>query len=142
MPRGARTLFGKPLIEVIDLYKWGARVSDICMLYDLSPRTLKRVIRGHGVQMRPPHAPPIAQVKYEQRAESRIKSTRPQIPDDVRVVDGSQAPDQLLRSSAHAQRDRRTARRQSGASTGSCPAKASECRYAFLRSGNRLRDLE
>jgi hypothetical protein len=142
MPRGARTLFGKPLIEVVDLYKWGARVSDICMLYDLSPRTLKRVIRGYGVPMRPPHAPPIAQVKYEQRAESRIKSSRPQIPDGVQLVDASQGPDQLLRSSAHAQRDRRTAKRRLDANTGSCPAKASECRYAFLRSDNRLPDLE
>lgn len=139
MPRGARTLFGKPLIEVVDLYKWGARVSDICMLYDLSVRTLRRVLQGHGVPLRPPHRTPSVHIN---RKDLGIKSIRPRLPDGVRVVDGSQAPDQLLRSSAHAQRDRRIAKRQSDASTGSYRAKASECRYAFLRSDNRLPDLE
>lgn len=153
MPRGARTLFGKPLVEVVDLYKWGARVSDICMLYDLSPRTLKRIMHGYGVPVRPPHAPTLAVPKPHKRywagsAErphsetAKVKSSRPQIPAGVRVWDESQEPDRLLRSSAHAQQDRRIEARRLGENKRSCREAASECRYAFLRNDNRLPDLE
>lgn len=139
MPRGVR-LRGRDLYEIIDLYRWGARVSDLEMLYDYNRQTIRSAMKVRGVTMRAPHAPPLASIKPH-TGDDPIKSTRPQLPAGVLVCDESQAPDRLLRSSAHAQRDRRTAERQSGASTGSCPEEAFECRYAFLRSGNRLPDL-
>ena len=137
---GTARLKGRDLYEIIDLYRWGARVSDLEMLYGFHCQTIRRAMKARGVKMRAPHAPPLVSVKPH-TGDDPIKSTRPQLPAGVLVCDESQAPDRLLRSSAHAQRDRRIAERQSGASTGSCPEEASECRYAFLRSGNRLPDL-
>lgn len=138
--RGVR-LTRRAFREIVDLYKWGAPMQDLVDLYGYHKTTIREHLKRMGVQMRPPRAPTIAARKPHPDAKY-VKSSRPQIPAGVRVVDESQGPDRLLRSSAHAQRDKRIAERRSDASTGSYPAGASECRYAFLRSGNLLRDLE
>lgn len=140
MPRGVR-LTGQELREIIDLYRWGARMSDICMLYDYNKFTVRNAMAARGVKLRPPRAPAMANPK-KHPDNDRVTSTRPTIPVGARIVEDRPTPDQLLRSSAHAQRDRRIAARLSDASTGSYLEEAYECRYAFLRSGNRLPDLE
>jgi hypothetical protein len=139
--QGKRTLVGGDLMEAIDLYRWGARVSDICMLYDIHKQTLRTILKLHNVKMRAPYAPAIATPKPHS-AKGVIRSSRPQIRVDALIVDDRPTPDQLVRSSAHAQRDRRIEERRLDASRRSCPAAASECRYAFLRSDSRLPDLE
>lgn len=135
MSRGVR-LRGTELMEIIDLYRWGARMHDLELLYDYHRQTIRTALKMRGVPMRAPHCPPLTS------AREKIKSSRPQIPEGVLIDDVRPTPDQLLRSSAHAQRDMRIAARRSDASTGSCPEEAFESRYAFLRSGNRLPDLE
>ena len=150
--RGVR-LPKRDLREIIDLYRWGARVKDLEDLYGYTAQTMRMHMKMHGVKMRVGCAPPLATPKPHKRAKEthaerphsmswKVKSIRPRIPDGVRVVDESQAPDRLLRSSARVQRDRRIEERRLGASIGSCPEAASVYRYASLRIGNRLPDLE
>ena len=150
--RGVR-LPRRDLREIVDLYRWGAPMRDLVDLYGYTAQTMRAHLKMHGVKMRPGHAPILATPKLHKKARPthadrehsetwRIKSSRPPLPAGVRFVDESQAPFRLLRSSARAQRDRRIEERRLGASIGSCPEAASECRYAFLRSGNRLPDLE
>ena len=140
MTRGVR-LKGTDLTEVIDLYRWGARMRDLEMLYGYHRQTIRTALKMYGVKMRSPFAPTVANPKPHS-AKGRIKSSRPPIPAGAQFDDALPTPDQLLRSSAHAQQDRRTAERLSDANTGSCPGEAFECRYAFLRNGSRLPDLE
>lgn len=140
MPTGVR-LTGQELREVIDLYRWGARMRDICMLYNYHRATIRRTLRSNNVQIRLPHAPLVANPKPHPET-SKIKSSRPKIPVGARIVEDRPTPDQLLRSSAHAQRDMRIAKRLSDGNRDFYLEEASECRYAFLRSGNRLPDLE
>ena len=116
--RGKRAFVGSDLRELIDLYRWGARMSDICIIYDVHKQTVTSTLRMNGVTLRRPYRAPMAQ---PQRDDDTIKSSRPQIPAGARLVDGDQAPDQLLRSSAHALRDKRTAARLADASKHSCP---------------------
>jgi len=119
--RGVR-LKGRDLAEIIDLYLWGARMSDICMLYDVERQTIRSHLRACGVKMRAPYKPAYVEPK---RPDDTIKSTRPRIPAGARLVDGDQAPDQLLHSSARAQQDMRIAARLAGANTRSCQEAAS-----------------
>ena len=122
--RGKRAFVGSDLRELIDLYRWGARMSDLCMLYGVEKQTIRSTLKLHGVKLRPPHRSAMA-VPKPHREAGLIKSTRPTTPAGARPVDGDQAPDQLLRSSARAQRDRRIAERPQGASSRSCPEAAS-----------------
>lgn len=109
--------------EICDLYLWGARVADIEMLYDISSYTLGEILKQRGVPKRKGSRPPHAETK---RINNDLKSTRPTLPAGARVVwDPTLSADQLIRSSAHAQRDKRIAERQLDANTGSCPAGAS-----------------
>jgi len=150
--RGVR-LPRRDLRELIDLYRWGAPMRDLVDLYGYTAQCIRSHIKKHGIVMRRAHAPVLATPKLHKKASPShadrehstsklVKSIRPQIPAGARLVDESQAPFRLLRSSAHAQRDRRIEERRLGASIGSCPEAASECRYAFLRSDSRLPDLE
>lgn len=123
--RGARTIFGNDLRELVDLYRWGARVRDLCMLFDVQPQTIRATLKREGVPMRPPHRAPLAAIKPHSSKGAYLKSTRPTIPEGVRYAETGQEPDQLLRSSAHAQRDRRIAARRLDASTRSCREEAS-----------------
>lgn len=120
--RGARAFTGNNLRELIDLYRWGARMSDLCMLYGVHKQTIRIALLKNGVTMRAPHRGTLASPK---RNDLSVKSSRPKIPAGVRLVDGDQAPDQLLRSSARAQQDKRIAERRQDASTRSCRAAAS-----------------
>jgi hypothetical protein len=101
-----RVLTCQDLVEIIDLYMWGARMTDIAELYGLNRSTLKEHIKRRGVPRRPPHRAPLA---TPSRGD-KIKSTRPPSPSCAVLADDAPTPDQLLRSSAHAQRDRRTVR--------------------------------
>lgn len=116
--RGKRTLVGQDLIEVIDLYRWGARTGDIAMLYDVHKCTVRENVRRAGVKLREPSRP----------LRRRVKSTQPVTRADARRLVDALAPDQLLRSSARAQRDRRIAERQADASRRSCQEEASASR--------------
>lgn len=120
--RGARAFVGSNLRELIDLYRWGARMSDLCMLYGVHKQTIRASLRENGVPMRTPYRATIANPK---RNDISVRSTRPTIPAGVRLVDGDQAPDQLLHSSARAQQDRRIAARRLDASRRSCRVAAS-----------------
>ena len=122
----------RALYEIMDLYRWGARMRDLEDLYGYTAQTIRSHLKTKGVKMREAHAPILATPKPHKKASPthaerphsmswKVKSSRPPIPAGVRVVDESQAPDRLLRSSARAQRDKRIAERQSDASTGSCP---------------------
>lgn len=126
--RGKRTLIGKDLVEVIDLYRWGARVLDICVLYNVHKKTLQANLKRNRIPLRVPYRAP--------------KSSRPQIPAGVRLCDDGPAPDLLLRSSARAQLDRRIAKHLSDASKHSCPEAASVYRSSSSRSGNPRRARE
>lgn len=122
--RGTPALTQQEAVEVVDLYCWGARVSDICMLYDIHKRTLKGYVLRAGGALRPKNGRPF--VEGGTKRDYRIKSTRPQIPVGVRTSsDADPSVDQLIRTCAHEQQDRRTAERQSDASTSSCRALAS-----------------
>ena len=137
--RGALALTRQEIAEICDLYKWGADMYSIQMLYDVHRRSILKYIKLSGTQVRPNGRP----VLLVSKRKWDVKSSRPQIPAGARISSGDdQGVDQLIRSSAHALRDKRTAERQSDVSKRSCPASASESRYAFLRSGNRLPDLE
>jgi hypothetical protein len=120
--RGKRAFVGSDLRELIDLYRWGARMSDLCMLYGVERQTIRSTLKMNGVRMRAPHRLPVATPK---RLDISVKSTRPTIPADVRFAESGQEPDQLLRSSARVQRDRRIAARRSDASNRSCLEEAS-----------------
>lgn len=120
--RGKRAFVGSDLIELIDLYRWGARMSDLCMLYGVDRHTVRSTLKMNGVRMRPPHRTPVVAPKRE---DKNVRSSRPRIPEGARLVDGDQAPDQLLRSSARVQQDMRTAARRLDASTRSCQVAAS-----------------
>lgn len=120
--RGARAFTGRNLQEMVDLYRWGARMSDLCMLYGVQKQTVQSTLRDNGVTLRAPHRMPVVLPK---RSDPSVRSIRPTIPAGVRIVDGDQAPDQLLRSSARAQRDKRIEARRLDASIRSCRAAAS-----------------
>lgn len=120
--RGVRAFTGSNLRELIDLYRWGARMSDLCVLYGVEKQTIRSALRRSGVPARAPHRVPVAVPK---RMDVSVKSNRPTIPVGARLVGGDQAPDQLLRSSAHAQRDMRIAARRLDAKNRSCLEEAS-----------------
>lgn len=115
---------GQDLKELIDLYLWGARMSDLCMLYGVHKQTIQAALRRSKIQMRAPYRSLLVEPKPH-RENTMIKSSRPTIPAGVRLVDGDQAPDQLLRSSARAQQDRRIEERRRDVSTRSCREAAS-----------------
>ncbi len=131
-----RVLTEQDLIEIEALYRWGAHMRDIIDLYGVHKCTIKENLKKRGVKLRATGRAPLA------TSRDKIKSTRPKIPAGALIGDGAPTPDQLLGSSARAQRDKRTAERREGGSRSSCQEGAFECRYAFLRSGNRLPDLE
>ena len=135
--RGVR-LRRREIIEIIDLYRWGAPMRDIVDLYDIHKTTVKDCLKRNGVPMRRNGAPTVANPKPHPETKL-VKSSRPQIPAGARVVDECQGPFQLLRSSARAQLDKRTAERQLGESIGSCRAEASVSRSASSHSDSLLR---
>lgn len=137
--KGRRTLVGIDLMEAIDLYQWGAHMSDIAMIYDVQKSTVRTNIAMHGVPIRQLGRPASVHLN---RKDPGIKSIRPRIPAGVKAVDGLEAPDQLLRSSARALQDKRIAERLADVRIRSYPAEASEYRYAFLRNDSRLPDPE
>ena len=48
----SRHLSARDWNEVADLYRWGARIDDICMLYDIHKRTMRRHLqRLHGAPL-------------------------------------------------------------------------------------------
>ncbi len=140
MPTGVR-LRGQELREVLDLYRWGARMVDIRMAYNYSRDTITRAVRKAGVPVRCAHAPTLANPKPHPDTKT-VTSSRPTIPVGAKIVSDRPTPDQLLRSSAHALRDMRIAKRLSDGNRDFYLEEASECRYAFLRTYNRLPDLE
>ena len=121
--QGSR-LRGKELDELIDLYLWGARMIDLCTIYDVHKQTIRFALKRRGIPRRAPYRALLASPKLH-RENSMVKSIRPTIPAGVQLVDGDQAPDQLLRSSARALRDRRIAERRLDANNRSCPEAAS-----------------
>ena len=122
--RGRRAFVGDDLRELIDLYRWGARMLDLCILFGVHKQTIQSALRLAGVPPRPPYRAPVVSPRPH-RDSALIKSTRPTIPEGVRLIDGDQAPDQLLHSSARAQQDKRIAARRLDAKTRSCRATAS-----------------
>ena len=122
--RGRPALTPQEAVEVVDLYCWGARVSDICMLYDIHKRTMKGYVQRAGRPLREKDGRPFAEGGTKR--DYPIKSIRPKIPVGVRCSsDADPSVDQLVRMSAHAQRDMRIAQRLSDGNTGSCPVSAS-----------------
>ena len=105
----ARFLTDQDLREIEDLYRWGARVFDIEDLYDVHRYTIRHYMKRRGVPMRPPHRAPLAYAK-DYRGSKNIKSIRPTIHGHDYVGGDRPTPDQLLCSSARAQRDMRTAK--------------------------------
>lgn len=119
---GKHSIAPRDRIEIIDLYLWGARVKDIEMLYGVSKFTLAYFLNQNGVPRRLNGKAPFADAKREEP----IKSSRPLIPEGAVICsDPLRDADQLIRSSAHEQRDRRIAERQADASRRSCPVKVS-----------------
>lgn len=103
--------------EIIDLYLWGVRNKYIMMLYDISIFTLKGILKQRGVPRKPAGQPALANPKRKRD----IKSSRPTpFADEASGSVQYQDVDQLIRSSAHAQQDKRIAERQQGASTDFC----------------------
>src|SRR5882724_4777327 len=139
--RFMRSLTVQDVAELLNLYRWGARMSDLEMVYGCTGSTLKKALKLAGARMRPPHRTPLAVPKPHSNKE-RLKSSRPSLPEGVLIVDDRPTPDQLLCSSAHAQRDRRIEARRSGVKNCSCPEEAFGFRYAFLHSDTRRRDPE
>lgn len=117
-------LRGKELDELIDLYLWGARMDDLCAIYDVHKQTIRIALKRKGIPRRAPYRALLVAPKLH-RENNMVKSIRPQIPAGARLVDGDQAPDQLLRSSARALQDKRTAARRLDASSRSCREEAS-----------------
>ena len=139
--RYMRSLTVQDVAELVDLYRWGARMSDLEILYGCTGVTLKKALKIAGVRLRPPYRTPLA-VPAPHSNKDRLKSSRPSLPEGALIVDDRPTPDQLLCSSAHAQRDRRTAARLSGEKNCSYLEEAFECRYAFLRTDIPPRDPE
>ena len=139
--QGKRTLTGQDLIEVIDLYRWGARMVDIAALYDVHKTTVRSNVRLAGVKLRTSSRPlrkrvngKIPYAGYDERElTSTLKKKRAPA---KRVVDFL-TPDQLLRSSARAQLNKRIAKRRSGVSKRSYQAKASVSRSGSSHTGSR-----
>ena len=104
----ARALTEQDIRELADLYQWGARMCDLEVLYDVHRSTIKTHIKKRGVLLRAPHRAPLVSVKPHSGGDN-IKSSRPQIPAGAVSCGDALTPDQLLRSSARAQQDRRTA---------------------------------
>lgn len=95
--------------EILDLYAWGAKMADICMLYGVHKLTVRTYARKHGLPSRPNGKPPIVSTKRPHTA----RSSRPTIPEGAALrSDDAPDVDQLIRACAHAQRDRRTGARQ------------------------------
>lgn len=139
--RYMRSLTAQDVTELVDLYQWGARMSDLEMLYGCTRATIKKALRIFGVCLRPTGRVLLA-VPAGHNDNNNIKSSRPRLPEGALIVDDRPTPDQLLCSSAHAQRDRRIEARRSGAKNCSCPEEAFGFRYAFLHSDTRRRDPE
>ena len=115
MPR--KQLTDQDWMEICDLYNWGARMSDIAMLYDRHVKYLSLELKKHGCVARKPFRP--AQVEAKRR--TTIKSTRPLLPSGaVPAADGHEEIDQLLRSSARALQAQRIEARRADANTRSC----------------------
>lgn len=123
--QGKRTLTDQDLVEVTDLYRWGARMSDLCILYDIHKQTIRLYMLRAGVPLRPKHRPTLASLRPHGSKGKHTRSSRPLIPEGAQYCADGQEPDQLLHSSARAQLDRRTAEHQQGASSRFCPAEAS-----------------
>ncbi len=107
----ARHLTEQDILELVDLYKWGARMGDLEVLYDAHRCTIKLHIKRMGVPMRSPHRAPLVSFKPHS-GSGRIKSSRPLIPVGAVMDDALPTPDQLLSSSARGQQDMRTAARR------------------------------
>src|SRR5882724_3540339 len=125
--RFMRSLTVQDVAELLDLYRWGARMSDLEMIYGCTGSTLKKALKLAGAHMRPPHRMPLAVPKPHSNKE-RLKSSRPRLPEGALIVDDRLTPDQLLCSSARAQLDRRIAARRLDAKNCSCPEEASSSR--------------
>ena len=124
MRRGRRALSSEDVKEIIALYVWGARMTDLVMLYDVHRRTIKDALRHAKCALRPSHRMPLANAMPHSGGGS-IKSIRPKLPEGALIDASRLTPDQLLSSSARAQRDRRIVGRQAGASSRSCPEEVS-----------------
>jgi hypothetical protein len=99
--------------EMADLYAFGFQMKLICELYAVSPFTVRRYMHEFGLSR--PTGRPKALYKRPNRGS---KSSLQPIPEGGRYADADHpTPDQLLRSSVHALRDRRTAERPQDAST-------------------------
>lgn len=127
---GKHSIAPQDRVEIIDLYLWGARVKDIEMLYGVSKFTLAYFLNQNGVPRRGPARPLV--VCGPMNRKYPVKSNRPPKPEDAAICfDPHPSVDQLIRSSAHAQRDRRIAKRQEDESRRSCQAVASASRSGF-----------
>lgn len=131
MRRGAKALSDQDAREVCDLYAWGAELWIICAFYNVHKTTVREYVRRAGGELRPGYRP------------IGSKSSRPRTP-AVATARNARAGgvDQLLRARAHELIDTRTGQHRAGANTRSCQEEAFENRYAFLRNGSRLQDLE
>lgn len=122
--RYMRALTVQDVAELYDLYKWGARMCDLEMLYGCTRATIKRALRVTGVQLRPTGRTLLAAPKPHSNRD-QLRSNRPRLPEGALIVDDRPTPDQLLCSSGHAQLSRRTAARRSDVKSYSCPEEVS-----------------
>lgn len=132
MPRKSK--HGAPLTaedtrEFIDLYKWGARMCDLQVIYDRNANALRRYLVRYGVTPRPNGRP---------KPTEEFKSIRRNSPDDVVLLSDQEAVDQPIRAYAHALQVQRIEARRLGASIGSCLEGASVDQSASARIDIRL----
>ena len=122
--RYMRSLTVQDVVELYDLYKWGARMCDLEMLYGCTRATIKRALRRTGVQLRPTGRVLLAAPKPHSNRDY-FRSNRPRLPEGALIVDDHPTPDQLLCSSGHVQLNKRTAERRSGEKNYFCPEEVS-----------------
>ena len=92
--------------EMIDLYRWGASLRDIGLLYGVCISTVTSTMTRFGIPKRNPYRPALVTPNYR---DDNIKSTRPQLPSGVKVrVDDRGEIDRLFRSCVRASQDKHT----------------------------------
>ena len=139
--RYMRALTVQDVAELYDLYKWGARMCDLEMLYGCTRATIKRALRRTGVAIRSTGRVLLAAPKLHSNRD-QFRSSRPRLPEGALIVDDRPTPDQLLCSSAHAQRDRRIAEHQLDAKSYSCLEEVSSSHCVSSHSDNPQQDHE
>ena len=92
--------------EMIDLYRWGASLQDIGLLYGVCIATVSHTMTRFGIPKRANGRPVLVKPNH---TDNKIKSSRPQLPcgGSVRVDDHGEI-DRLFRSCVRASQDKHT----------------------------------